>query len=127
MTKKMQVILSVSELFVWRRAHGMKNKRVWPGLLRRAIRRNAECMASFEMEDGTWTNQIVKALKGLTLVQDVRVFAHGDTRRFTVYSTRGLVTNRDRRCFARQVQTCLTSILPAEVQVAYYSEFRSTS
>jgi hypothetical protein len=120
MTKKMQITLSVSELFVWRRAHGMKNKRAWPGLLKRAIRRNAECMASFQMEGGTQTNEIVKALKALALVQDVKVFARGDARRLTVYSTKGLVTDRDRRRFGAQVQTILAFTLPADVQVAYY-------
>jgi hypothetical protein len=124
MTKKMQVTLSVSELFAWSRAHGANNKRVWPGLLRRAIRRNAECMASFQVQDGIFdraqTNEIVAALKKLPMVRDVKVFTRDDTRRLTVYSVKGLVTNRDRRRFAAQVQTLLAFTLPAEVQIAYY-------
>jgi hypothetical protein len=118
-----QVTLKVSRLYAFR-GRGRKSKRVYPSMATRAVRKNAECMASLDAGDRESLHRAAEALKLSPLVRSATVSPlnpRDNGFELVVYSRCGLVTNRDQLDFVRLVRYQLTQELKAEVAVTRLS------
>jgi hypothetical protein len=114
---KPTVILRVSEIYAWG-----KRGRVFPGLIVRAIRKNAECMALLKVRTASEQLELAaKDLNLLPLVREARVRPTDNGFELVVYSWQRLVTQRDRQDFIAQVRYHLAQPLNAKVAVEHFS------
>lgn len=119
---KPKVTLRVSEIYAWKR-RGTSAKRVFPNLIARVLRKDAECMAVLNGQTREELEPLAEGLRLLPQVARVDVEFRPLSRCYDlmVYSRPMLVTQRDRRDFTRQVRYHLARMLNAEISVRSFS------